>query len=365
MDWENEIKTSIRTPNDLSEHIAMSADEQSLMAEILEKYPLSVTPYYLSLIDFSDPNDPIRKMAIPSLAETDLSGSLDTSGEAGNTVMAGLQHKYKETALMLSTGQCAMYCRHCFRKRLVGLPEEEVARQFAAIRGYIQAHQEISNVLISGGDALMNSNERIDSILSMLNDISHLDVIRICTRMPVVLPARIIEDSELQTLMERHNRIKQIFMVTQFNHPREVTEKAVSAVKCVLQLGIPVLNQTVLLRGVNDDPNIMGALLKGMTRIGVKPYYVFQCRPVTGVSKQFQVPLIEGYKIVKQARAMQNGLGKAFCYCMSTVAGKMEIIGELRPGEMLFRYHEAADESRLGSFIVRQIEKNQTWLDMK
>jgi len=140
MDWENEIKTSIRTPNDLSEHIAMSADEQSLMAEILEKYPLSVTPYYLSLIDFSDPNDPIRKMAIPSLAETDLSGSLDTSGEAGNTVMAGLQHKYKETALMLSTGQCAMYCRHCFRKRMVGLPEEEVARQFAAIRGYIQAH---------------------------------------------------------------------------------------------------------------------------------------------------------------------------------------------------------------------------------
>ncbi len=357
------MRECVRTLEDLQTYITFDEGEQEKIAEILDHAPMAVPPYYLSLIDFDDPDDPIRKLAIPSLREADPSGSLDTSGEADNTVVVGLQHKYRETAMMLSTNECAMYCRHCFRKRLVGLPDEGIAHDLDAVRSYLMDHPEITNVLVSGGDALLNSNARIEAILSMLTDIPHLDFIRIATRVPVTLPSRITTDDDLLGILARYREKKQLFMVTQFDHPREITSEAAAAVRAVLDRGIPVRNQTVLLRGINDDPAVLGSLLQKLTSIGAEPYYVFQCRPVTGVKSQFQVPLKEGCRIIEGAKAIQNGIGKSFRYCMSHVTGKIEILGELSDGSMAFKYHEAKDRENLGRVFTREVADDQAWFE--
>ena len=361
--WQDELKNNVRTAQDLARHMPLDTDTRRRMALLLERFPMSITRYYLSLIDFDDPADPILKMAVPSVAETDLSGSFDTSGEASNTVIPGLQHKYAETVLMLSCNECAMYCRHCFRKRLVGVENDEVAQNLDAMRDYIRQHTEISNVLVSGGDALLNSNERLDRILSRLVDIGHLDVIRLGTRTPVVFPQRITGDAALLDMLRAYSEKKQLALVTQFNHPREITPESTLAVKLLLDIGLPVHNQAVLLRGVNDDAETLGTLMKRLTAIGAQPYYVFQCRPVKGVKNQFQVPLQQGWRIVRDAKAMQNGLGKSFRYCMSHVTGKMEILGPAAGDDMLFQYHEAKDPALLGTFHTQSIAENQAWLD--
>lgn len=363
MTWQKEMRECTRTLDDLLKVIPYDEGEQALIADILERSPMAVPQYYMSLIDFDDEDDPIRKLALPSLKEADLSGSLDTSGEADNTVVNGLQHKYRETVMMLSTNECAMYCRHCFRKRLVGLPDDGIARDLDSVRDYVASHPEITNVLVSGGDALLNSNARIEGILDRLTSIPHLDFIRIATRVPVTLPSRITTDDELLTILAKCRERKQLYMVTQFDHPREITPEATAAVRAVLGLGIPVRNQTVLLKGVNDDPKVLGELLQKLSSVGAEPYYVFQCRPVTGVKNQFQVPLREGVRIVEGAKALQNGVAKSFRYCMSHVTGKIEILGSLPNGEMVFKYHEAKDRSNLGKLFTREVADDQAWFD--
>lgn len=363
MVWQNELQKNLRNVTDLLPYLNLSNDEKTQMQAILDCFPLSITSYYLSLIDFNDPNDPIRKMAIPSVAETDLSGSFDTSGEADNTVVAGMQHKYAETAMILSTNQCAMYCRHCFRKRLVGLSDDEIATHFDEMHDYISTHKEISNVLISGGDALLNSNARLKKLLSILVNIQHVRAIRIGTRVPVVFPERITQDKELQDMLATFLKQKQIYLMTQYNHPRELTEASVQAVRIIQKIGMAVKNQTVLLHGVNDTPEVLGELLNKLVSVGISPYYVFQCRPVAGVKNQFQVPLKKALQIVEAAKAQQNGLGKNFKYCMSHVMGKIEILGMTGENEMLFKFHECPDKAKLGSLFRRTITDKQAWLD--
>ena len=209
-----------------------------------------------------------------------------------------------------------MYCRHCFRKRLVGLSGDEVFSRLDEIAQYIREHTKISNVLISGGDAFMNSNEVLRQFLDALTKIPHLDLIRFGTRTPVVLPQRITTDPELQALLQEYGKVKQIYVVTQFNHPKEITTESATAIRTLLSLCVPVRNQTVLLKGVNDDPATLGLLLRKLTSIGVLPYYIFQCRPVTGVMSDFLVPLQRGFSIVQEAMQMQNGLGKGCRFMM-------------------------------------------------
>ena len=363
MPWKSELKNRTTTLDDLNQICQINKQEQETIREILMRAPMSIPPYYLSLIDFNDKHDPIRKIAVPSILEADLSGSLDTSGEASNTVVKGLQHKYRETALLLSTDECAMYCRHCFRKRLVGVSDSEIVHDLNAVRAYLLDHPEINNVLVSGGDALMNSNARLDAILDILTDLPSLDFVRIATRIPVSLPARITEDQELLDILSKHNGRKQLYLVTQFDHPREVTEEAAACAKAVLTRGIPVRNQTVLLRGVNSNPTDLAELFHKLTAIGVEPYYVFQCRPVSGVKGHFQIPLKEGVRIVEQAKAQQNGIGKALRYCMSHPTGKIEILGENTDNTMLFKYHEAKDRANLGRIFTQEVKQDQAWLD--
>ncbi len=360
--WTQTLKENKTSAKQLGPYLHLSAADEKAMDDILERYPMSIPDYYLSLIDFQNPNDPIRKMSIPSIAETDLSGSFDTSGEGENTVIEGMQHKYGQTAMVLSTNRCAMYCRHCFRKRLVGLSDEEIAKNFDKIIAYIRDHEEISNVLISGGDSFLNSNAVIEKYLEALSSIGHLDFIRFGTRVPVVFPQRITEDSELIPLLKRYNEKKQIYVVTQFNHPNEITPASALAVRMLLKTGIPVKNQTVLLKGINDDPDVLGRLLKELTKIGVVPYYIFQCRPVTGVKNQFQVPILKGYDIIEKAKNMQNGQGKCFKYAMSHETGKIEMLGK-ENNTMIFKYHQAKSPANKGRVFFRELSENDCWLD--
>lgn len=362
-DWKELLREGNKDIGELADALGIAEDKLARLQEIQEMFPMYINPYYLSLIDFGDKDDPIRKMSIPDDVELNSGGAFDTSGEQDNTVLIGMQHKYAATGLILSTSRCAMYCRHCFRKRMVGLEEEESARHIDEMAEYVKNHEEISNVLISGGDAFLNSNAMIEHYLSEFSKIDHLDFIRFGTRTPVVLPQRMTTDPELMTLLTEYGKKKQIYVITQFNHPREITKESTAAVKMLMDAGIVVRNQTVLLRGVNDTPEILGELLRGLTKIGVIPYYIFQCRPVTGVKSQFQVPLQEGYRIVEAAKARQNGQGKSIRYAMSHVTGKIEILGEMEAGQMIFKYHQTKSAEDLGRIFVKEIRPDQCWLD--
>lgn len=237
MNWKQMLRGSIRDVEGLRKVLPMDDTEAVQMEKIIEKYPLCINPYYLSLINRDDPKDPIRKMCVPDIYEFSEGGQEDTSGEAENTVIQGMQHKYKQTALILSTNQCAMYCRHCFRKRMVGASSEEIASQLPAMADYVRSHKEINNVLISGGDAFLNSNETILKYLRYFASIPTLDFIRFGTRVPVVLPQRIYEDDELLRILENYSEKKQIIIVTQFNHPRELTPEAIQAIRDLRNVG--------------------------------------------------------------------------------------------------------------------------------
>ncbi|MEG1548674.1 MAG: KamA family radical SAM protein [Clostridia bacterium] len=361
--WKTELHESIRTISELKSLGYIGETEYEALTGIAEQFPIMIPNYYLSLIDKSDPNDPIKKMCVPSAMELNMAGSFDTSGEADNTVIQGLQHKYKNTALILSTNICAMYCRHCFRKRLVGLSEVETMCMMDDIVEYIGLHDEIDNVLISGGDALLNSNRVLEHILAALSEMEHLKFIRIGTRIPVVLPSRITDDDELRDILSACSAKKPLYIVTQFNHPRELTAQASLAVKQLNECGIIVNNQTVLLHGVNDNIPTLAKLLNKLTSSGVIPYYVFQCRPVAAVKTQFQVPFLTAIDIVEGAKAKVNGIAKRFKYVMSHPSGKIEIIGKIRGSKMVFKYHQPKYDEDIGRLFAVNVTADQCWLD--
>lgn len=247
---------------------------------------------------------------------------------------------------------------------MVGLTEDELNRVADEAIAYVAEHEEVRNVLISGGDALMNPNSVVERYLEGLCGIGHLDFIRFGSRLPVTLPERIYGDAQLLELFERYAKQKAIVVVTQFNNPRELTDEAKRAVDALLHRGVQVRNQTVLLRGVNDRPEVLGELLRGLTAMNVAPYYIFQCRPVRGVKGRFQVPLAEGIGIVDGAKAMQSGLGKAVRYAMSHPRGKIEILGQL-PGtdETIFKFHQNKYPEDNARIFTRKLTEHDTWLD--
>ena len=338
------------------------AKNREAFEQIINEHPMRLTPYYAGLIDWDDENDPIRRMSVPSLGELDPDGMYDTSGESTNTKMSGLQHKYRQTALLLVTNACAMYCRHCFRKRLVGLPSSEIMNQANEAVEYIKQHKEINNVLVSGGDPLTLNTNLLGKILKELAAIAHLDFIRIGTRIPVVDPHRLTDDLALLDLLEDLTTTKKrIYIVTQFNHPRELTDIAKSAIQSILDRGIVMLNQAVLLKGVNDSPEVLAELMSELTQIGVTPYYVFQCRPVARVKNVFQRSLYDAYQIVEEAKKLMNGPTKRFRFAMSHETGKIEIIS-MTESEMYFKYHQAKDMENFGRFFSQPMDKKAGWL---
>lgn len=360
--WKKLLQDSIRDMEGLQRALPVDSSETEQMSKIIEKYPICINPYYLGLINKDDPKDPIRKMCVPDVHEFSEGGQADTSGEASNTVIQGMQHKYRQTAMILSTNQCAMYCRHCFRKRMVGASSDEIAGQLPAMADYVRSHTEINNVLISGGDAFMNGNGTILKYLQYFSDIPNLDFIRFGTRIPVVLPQRVHEDEELLGLLKTYTAKKQIIIVTQFNHPRELTPEAVQALRDLQKAGCVIRNQSVLLKDVNDDPVVLGSLMNRLVSYGVIPYYIFQCRPVQGVKNQFQVPFVRGIEVVESAKKLMNGQAKSVRFAMSHPTGKIEILSRNGENEMLFKYHQTKHEEDAGRVFIKQVSPDQCWL---
>jgi len=362
MSWNKKLENSICTVEQLKKYAELSDDVERQLKRIIQRHPMRITPYYMSLIDWDNPSDPIKKMAVPSLEEFNLEGSYDTSGEAENTKLPGLQHKYSETALILATNRCAIYCRHCFRKRLIGLPSAEVIKRFEDAANYVRQHKEINNVLITGGDPLVLPNGVIENFLLLLSDIPHLKFIRFGSRTPVTLPSR-FDDDELLNILREHSRPdRRIYVVTQFNYPREITKKSIKAVDNLIKSGVVLNNQTVLLKGVNDYPRTLAKLQNRLVDIGVNPYYVFQCRPVKRVKYSFQIPLCKGIDIVETAKKSCNGHSKRFKYIMSHKTGKIEILG-IVDNEIYFKYHQAKNRKNLGKIFRRKVDSKASWLD--
>jgi len=363
MTWEKELKKSICTIAQLKKYIELTPKEEKRLQKVIQRHPMQITRYYMSLIDRNDPNDPIRSMAVPSEEELNLSGSYDTSGEMESTKMPGLQHKYSQTALILATNRCGMYCRHCFRKRLVGLSSDEILHRFGGAVKYIEKHKEINNVLISGGDPFILPMKIISKFLENLSAIKHLDFIRFGSRTPVTFPDRILKDNELLELLKSYSLPnRRIYVVTHFNHIKEITKESTEAVNRLIESNVILNNQTVLLKDVNDDPGVLGELQNKLVSIGVNPYCVFQCRPVKRVKHHFQVPLHRGYEIVENAKKKCSGHSKRFKYIMAHRSGKIEIVGVM-DDYIYFKNHQAKNPINNGKFFKRKIDKTAGWLD--
>ena len=259
--WKDELKKNICTIGELKEIIPLDKKEEDVLKKISQRHPINITRYYLSLIDVEDKNDPLRKILVPSIFELSRKGSYDTSGEKKNVKVTGLQHKYDQTALILTTNYCASYCRFCFRRRLIGISNKEVLSELDPVIKYISEHKEINNVLLSGGDTLTLENNIIKEYLERLTEIDHLEYIRIGSRVPIVFPSRIISDNSLLEILKEFTLKKRIHIVTHFLHPKEITPKSTEAFNKLLNCGLIVHNQTVLLKEINDNPNILADLL--------------------------------------------------------------------------------------------------------
>jgi lysine 2,3-aminomutase len=363
--WQKELNNNITSAQEIAQKLHLTKEEERRINRITSQFPMSITRYYASLINPEDPKDPIRKMCVPSASELYIEGHFDTSGEQLNTKLDGIQHKYHNTVLVMSTNTCASYCRFCFRKRLVGLSTTEILNRIDTVTDYIQNHPEVDNVLISGGDSFMNDNSVIERYLQKLFSIDHIQYVRFGSRIPVVYPMRIYQDKEFLRIMKTYAKQKQIYVITHFNHPNECTPQAKKAIKALHSCGVTFRNQTVLLRGVNNDPTTLAILFNTLNAWGVVPYYIFQCRPVKGVKRHFQVPLLQGCNIVKKTRKKLSGLAKSFRFVMSHYTGKIEILGRLSEHRLLCKYHQVRHDKDHDKMMVFHLQEDQSWIDLK
>lgn len=340
----------------------LSAEEKERLGPVTDKYVFRTNDYYQSLIDWEDPADPIRRLVIPDETELDEWGALDASNEAQYEPVPGVEHKYQDTALLLVNDVCGAYCRFCFRKRLFMNDNDEVVKDVSGGLEYISQHPEIDNVLLTGGDPLIMGTSKLQRVIAPLREIDHVQIIRIGSKMPAFNPFRITEDPSLLEMFETYSTPqKRIYVMAHFNHPRELTDEAVMGLHLLRRAGVVTVNQTPLIRGVNDNVNVLAELFNRLSYIGVPPYYVFQCRPTAG-NKSYSVPVEESLEIFEQARMMSSGLAKRARFVMSHETGKVEIVG--RTAEHVFiRYHRAHDPDRKGELMIFRSNPQAHWLD--
>ena len=330
--------------------------------EVVERFAFRANDYYVSLIDWDDPLDPIRKLVVPSDDELAEFGSLDASNEAANTPLAGVQHKYRDTALLLLTDQCACFCRYCFRKRLFLPGSRETHRDRREGLEYVASHPEITDVLLTGGDPLTLSSEYLRETVEQILAIPHVRTIRLGSKIPAFNPYRIIDDPEL-SLMVRDvvSRGRSFYLMAHFDHARELTPEAVAAVAMLRASGAMCVNQCPVTRGVNDDVEALADLFQCCTDAGCPQYYVFQCRPTTGAA-HFTVPLVRAFGLVDRARELVSGLSRRARFCLSHELGKTEIVG-VDERHIYARYHRAKHLEHAGRFFVYRRDDEAWWVN--
>ncbi len=337
--------------------------EKEELKQVTDKFAFRTNDYYNSLINWDDPEDPIRRIVIPTTEELDVWGKLDASNESKYMKVHGLEHKYPDTALLLVTDVCGIYCRFCFRKRLFMNDNDEVARDVSEGLEYIRNHPEINNVLLTGGDPLVLATFKLEKTLKALAEIPHVRIVRIGSKMLAVNPFRVIDDPSLLELFEWFNTEtgKKLYLMNHFNHPRELTKEACKAVELVQKTGTTLTNQTPILKGINDNEETLRELLEELSFMGVPPYYVFQCRPTAG-NKTYSTKIEETIDLVEAVRAKVSGLAARVRYVMSHETGKIEILG--KTSELVFfRYHRAADPENAGKFMVYKRNPDAHWFD--
>lgn len=303
-DWQWQVRNRITDVATLKKVINVTDQEEKDIEAVLKKFRMGITPYYASLMDPDNPNCPIRKQAVPTIMETHQSAAdlLDPLAEDEDSPVPGITHRYPDRVLMLITDQCSMYCRHCTRRRFAGqkdtgAPKDRVDRCIE----YIRNTPQVRDVLLSGGDALLVSDERLEYIIKELREIPHVEIIRIGSRVPVVMPMRITDN--LVNMLKKYHPI---WLNTHFNHPKEVTPYSAEAARKMADAGIPLGNQSVLLRGVNDCSNIMKDLVHQLVKMRIRPYYIYQCDLSTGI-EHFRTKVSKGIEIIEALRGHTSG----------------------------------------------------------
>jgi lysine 2,3-aminomutase len=333
-DWKWQLKNRITTLEQLAGKIDLANEERAGVLFSGNKLALAVTPHFFNLIDPCDPNCPIRRQVIPRIEES--VGSplemADPCGEDDNMPVPGLVHRYPDRVLFLVTDRCASYCRYCTRSRVVsGVGEQELHTDFEEAYRYLESHTEVRDVLLSGGDALLFSDDKLRGILQRLRSIQHIEFLRIGTRVPIFLPQRVT--TELCQMLQQFHPL---WMSVHVNHPRELTVEVKEALERLANHGIPLGNQSVLLKGVNDNVEVMRTLVHKLLRCRVRPYYLYQCDLIHG-SSHLRTSVAKGIEIIEGLRGHTSGYAiPQFVIDAPGGGGKVPI----NPGYVLFHDHE-------------------------
>lgn len=307
--WQWQVRNRITTLDALKKVVNLTPEEEAGVVKSLEILRMGITPYYALLMDENDPKCPVRMQAVPTAQETHISASDmdDPLHEDGDSPVPGITHRYPDRVLFLITDMCSMYCRHCTRRRFAGHNDAGVPRdRIDAAIEYIRNTPVVRDVLLSGGDALLVSDELLEYIISKLREIPHVEIIRIGSRTPVVLPQRITPE-----LVEMLKKYHPIWLNTHFNHTKEVTKETKKACELLANAGVPLGNQSVLLKGINDSVHIMRDLVHELVKMRVRPYYIYQCDLSTGI-EHFRTPVSKGIEIIEGLRGHTSG------YCVPT-----------------------------------------------
>lgn len=362
LDVQPEPNRRVRYIRDLDEIPNLRPEERAKLKRVAERYAFRANDYYLSLIDWDDPADPIRRIIIPREDELNDWGRLDASNEQGVTVARGVQHKYPHTVLLLCNEVCGSYCRYCFRKRLFMRHNEEIASDVSEGLAYIAENPGVTNALLTGGDPLLLSTRELVAIFDALRAIPHVRIIRIGSKMPAFDPWRVLDDAELQAAFRKHSTPrKRIYLMAHFDHPRELTDEAVEGIDCFIRNGVICVNQCPLVKGVNDDPAVLTAMFRELSFVGCPAYYLFQGRPTAG-NEPYEVPLVRGWEIFREALRSGSGLARRPRYVMSHETGKAEILA-VDDRHIYLRYHRAKDAANRGRLMVYKRDDQACWLD--
>ena len=368
IDWRLELKNNVTSIDELKMYMSLTEREEEKLKLVTERSPINIPRYYLSLINLKDKNDPIRKLSVPSDNEILMEGGLcntieDPYGDDKYNKGNGIIHKYSYSALILVADYCSMFCRHCFRKRMVGLKNTRTIGDFKKAAKYIEEHDEITNVILSGGDPFLMKTSRLKVILQRIININHVNYVRIGTRAPVVYPMRFF-DANMMEYLKFFNKNKSLYIPTHFNHINEITDISREAILKIRESGITVNNQAVLLKGINDSSEDIKNLMEGLVRIGVNPYYLYQCMPTPRVKRQFQVPLKTGIDIVDKAKERLDGYAKRFKFIIAHDIGKLEICGRIGDNLYLKQIHSRPEEiDKSSRLMIRQLNNKSGWIN--
>src|SRR5262245_61147884 len=305
-DWRWQSQNAIRSVRQLRELLPFAPADLEVMGALEAEYKLAIPPYYFSLIDVDDPNDPIRLQSVTSPLEANSSYELDDPlDEDQDSPVPGITHRYPDRVLMVTTHVCTMYCRFCTRKRatMVRGGWDAISHDDQRMIDYVREHTELRDVIVSGGDPLTLPYNKLKFFLHSLRDIPHVDVIRIGTRVPTTLPQKLFDKELIDVLADA----EKVWIQTHFNHPREITPEVARVCKSLLRAGMPLNNHSVLLKGVNDDLATMRQLVRALLRVKIRPYYIFHCDPVTGAG-HFRTSVWKGLEILEGLRGHISGL---------------------------------------------------------